>query len=172
MTCCGGRPLKTNCINALSTLGEFLAPIGATRYSRCIFSVEKAKYLRSSGWIGICQKPLVRSKEEKNWGLSSLCKESSILGRGNTILQGLQIRMLNCKVLLSLNYSHDWHETFFIWKGICCSFIMQSVMIPSQVVWLLLNLKKHLNFLEKHTILLHQSRLSFFYPMSFPNDLS
>ena len=45
-------------------------------------------------------------------------------------------------------------------------------MIPSQVVWLLLNLKKHLNFLEKHTILLHQSRLSFFYPMSFPNDLS
>ena len=84
----------------------------------------------------------------------------------------LQIGMLNFEDILSLNCSHEWHETLFLWKGICCSFIIQSVIIPSQVVWLLLDLKKHLNFVEKHSIRLHWSRPLFFYPMSFPNDLS
>ena len=87
-------------------------------------------------------------------------------------LNRLQIAMLNFEVLQSLNCSHDWHETSFIWKGVCCGFILQSVIIPIQVVWLPLDVQKTSNFQEKHWFLLFWSRQFLSYPISFLGKLT
>ena len=91
MTCWMGRPLSTSCIRALRALGEFLAPMGATKYSKWRLSVLKAKNFLSSGCIGNCQNPFRRSRDVKNWGLSSFWMESSIRGRGKTTLSHLSL---------------------------------------------------------------------------------
>ena len=129
MTCCIGRPRRTSCIKALKQLGEFFAPIGATRCSRWRDSVEKAKNLRSSGWTGICQNPLVRSIDVKNRGLSSLCIESSMRGSGKTTL--LQHSLTLRKSVRNLQPPH-----FFLLSMIGAEYgLVECPTSPSAIIW-------------------------------------